>query len=282
MEDLNYRHVSEIWTSVLDRLIAPPQGIALPQWPKMTSYLRGLRPHELTILCAPTGSGKTEFLCNISAQLLIQDVPHFVAPVETGDRDFLIRMLSCIEGENFKKKDALPPMEAMLLSERMMPRLLNKRFWIASYDGRVDVTEMVNLLKLMYQQGAQVAILDNLNFFLKVTRAADQMIEMDEAVREFVMLVKNLPMHIILVCHPKKTMGEGRVESEFDIKGSSTLVQECANCILFNRPLIADVKAGKNKWTDRELVFKKLREFGENVNKPVWFSYEKCRYQEQA
>jgi hypothetical protein len=93
------------------------------------------------------------------------------------------------------------------------------------------------------------------------------------------MAAKDLPMHIILIVHPRKTDG-GRVESEFDIKGSSTAVQECSNVALYNRPKNEDLESRARAFTDRELVFRKIRKRGMNVGRPVWFSYEGGRLQE--
>jgi hypothetical protein len=93
------------------------------------------------------------------------------------------------------------------------------------------------------------------------------------------MFVKKYPIHIILICHPRKTEG-GRVESEFDIKGSATAVQECANVILFNRPKKEDVDGITRTWSQRELVFKKIRKRGMYVNKPIWLDYANGRYTE--
>lgn len=280
MDDLNHKHVSELWVDAMERIALPPKGVYLPPWPTFSKYLGGLRPHEISLLCAPTGAGKTQWLANVSAQLLLQEVPHFAAPVETGDRDYVIRVLSAMEGKNFKALENPSVDELKSINETANRKIVNKPFWLSSYRSRVAIEDMVNLLKFMVQQGAKIAILDNLNFFLKVTRAVDQNIETDEAMRQFVMLVRSLPLHIILVCHPKKTGNEGRVESEFDIKGSSTLVQEADNVILFNRPKREDVEQGRHVWSDRELVFKKNREFGENINLPVWFRFHNCRYQE--
>lgn len=246
----------------------------------MSHYLGGMRPHELTLLCAPTGAGKTSFLASIAAQLIMGGVDHFVAPVETGAMDFTVRTVSALLGQEFNQADPIPKdiVQTALVKLNQFKSL--GRGHIANYENRVDIDDMIAML--MYQHKinkVKVAILDNLNFFLKVTSAQMEKAEMDRAVHEFVMAAKKLPIHIILVVHPRKTDG-GRVESEFDIKGSSTAVQEASNVVLFNRPKKEDIQEDHRAPNERELVFKKLRRRGSFVDRPIWFEYESGRYRE--
>jgi hypothetical protein len=111
---LNYRPLIEVWDSAMQELALPPKGVKLPWWEKFTEYTGGLRPHELTLLCAPTGAGKTQFLANVSAQLALQDVPHFIAPVETGDIDFTARIFSALEKKDLNTGE---PVDVELLGK---------------------------------------------------------------------------------------------------------------------------------------------------------------------
>jgi hypothetical protein len=277
---LNYRVGPEVWSQAASEILNPPQGIALPWWPKFTSLLGGLRPHELSLLCAPTGIGKTQLLAGISAQLLLERVPHFVAPVETGDTDYLARVASVLVKHDLNNGEKPPEAKFQEAQAKLAELMEQTPFTIATYDNRVDRDEMVNMLKYQHAAyGIRVALLDNLNFFLKVTSAANERAEMDETIHGFVMLAKKIPVHTILIVHPKKTEA-GRVSNEFDLKGSSTSVQECANVMLYNRPLEEDVAAGRRLPTDRELVFRKIRKRGYNVGVPVWFAYNGGRLQE--
>lgn len=279
---LNYRHAAEVWLDAARDLILPPRGIPMPWWPTLTRLIGGLRPNELTLLCAPTGAGKTQLLANLSAQLLAAKVPHFVAPVETGDTDFMVRVVSCMERHDYNSGDSVSGDEVTRLTQKYIQIIKTHPLYISTYDNRVEIEEMLNLLKFMHQEhGVRVALLDNLNFFLKVVSSQMERAEMDNAMHEFVMLAKKIPMHIILVVHPKKTE-KGRVESEFDIKGSSTAVQEAGNVLLFNRPLPDDVENGRRELTDRELVFRKIRKRGQNVGKSVWLTYQNGRLQEAS
>lgn len=277
---LNYRRVSDLWENACEAMMSPPLGIRLPWWPAVTYLTGGLRPNEITLLCAPTGAGKTQLMANISAQLLMQDAPHFVAPVETGDIDFLVRVMSVLEQRDMNTGDPVDGTIVKSLTAKYKDTVFDRGLYIATYDNRVEVSEMIAMLKYMHAEyGCRVALLDNLNFFLKVVSSQNEKAEMDNAIHEFVMLAKAIPTHIILIVHPKKTDG-GRVLSEFDIKGSSTAVQEVANVCLFNRPDPKDVENGKRYSTDRELVFRKIRKRGMHVGKPVWLAFDNGRYQE--
>lgn len=276
---MQYDRIDSLYALAMKELRHPPRGAALPWMPKVTHYLGGLRPHEVTLLCAPTGTGKTELLSTIAAQLTISGVPTFVAPVETGGVDFVARTIATIAQKNINQGVGVPEETLAEIELTEGKKIRGLPLYVAKYDNRVKIEEMNEVLEFAHSQdGVQVALLDNLNFFLEVTRSADLNMEMDRAVHELVMFAKRIPMHTILIVHPRKTDG-GRVESEFDIKGSSTAVQEVANVALFNRPTPEQIEKGHPS-NHRELVFKKIRKRGFYANKPIWLSYENGHYSE--
>lgn len=279
---MNFKSLSELFPDAMKEVLDPPRGVPLPWYPKLSELIGGLRPHELTLLCAPTGAGKTQFLAGLSAQLCAMDIPHFVAPVETGDLDFVRRVTSQLVREDLNQGERMPVESLQAKTAPVMPLIKKAPLYVADYQDRVDIGEMLTMLKFQVNANRiQVALLDNLNFFLKVTSSTMEKAEMDSAIHEFVILVKKLPIHVILIVHPKKTDG-GRVESEFDIKGSSTAVQEAAQVLLMNRPKREDIEQGVRSWTDREFVFRKIRKRGQNVGKSVWMTYQDGRLLEES
>lgn len=276
---MQYSSIGKLYERAMKELRDPPRGATLPWFPKVTEYMGGLRPHEVTLLCAPTGTGKTELLATIAAQLTLSRVPTFAAPVETGDVDFTSRTISTISKKGVNHGLAVAPMVLEGIEREHGQQIRELPLYIAHYDNRVAIEEMKTVLEAAHRMdGVRVALLDNLNFFLEVKKAQDMIIEMDNAVHELVMFAKRIPMHTILVVHPKKTDG-ARVTSEFDIKGSSTAVQECANIMLFNRASPEQLEQGHLE-NHRELVFKKIRKRGWYCNRPIWLSYENGHYAE--
>lgn len=276
---INTKKGLEVFNEATNMIMFPPKGVRLNQWPSFTDTIGGLRPNELTIFCGATGSGKTQWLANIAAQLITQGEKVFVAPVETGYVDFAVRMLSILNkkdlntGESFEGKDITPAIEEHFQS-------LNDNIIFSTHDNRVDVLEMVQTLKYMADvEKVKVAVLDNLNFFMKPAGANNIILEYDEAIHQFVMLAKEVPMHIFLVMHPKKSE-TGKLKSEFDIKGSSTAVQEASNVLLFNRLDEEEIGTPLGNAFTRELVFKKLRKRGFNINKKIHMHFRGAGYYE--
>lgn len=278
MNELGYNDMGHLTDELLTHLLRPVPGTALPWWPVMNQAIGGLRSGELTLICAPTGTGKTQLLANIACQLMEQRTPTFIAPVETGAVDFMARMVSVLDRYDYNTGEPQSAEVVRSMQEKHFPAIKAAGFKFGNYESRVEIEEMKTMLIYQTQlYGMKVALLDNLNFFLKVTRSQDQILEMDEAVRVFGQVAKQMNIHIILVCHPKKTDG-GRVTSEFDLKGSSSLVQEAWNVGLWNRPPTEDPRPV----TDRELVFRKMRRRGSVVGQAFWFRYVGGRFIEST
>lgn len=268
----------KVFEDAMKQIFNPPRGVELRDWPLFNELVGGLRPKEFTIFCGATGAGKTQFLANVAAQLITLKEKVFVAPVETGYIDFAIRVLSVLSkkdlntGRQFKLSDCSGAVNTHMNE-------LNENIIFSTHDNRVEIMEMIETLRYQAEVNkVSVAVLDNLNFFLKPTGQNNIVMEYDEAIHSFVMLAKQIPMHIILVMHPKKN--EGKLKSEFDIKGSSTAVQEAQNVLFMNR-LDEDEIPSKGTTFTRELVYKKIRRRGFNVNKKVYMDYVGGAYVER-
>lgn len=257
---------SDVLAETVLRLEQAKPGVPLTKYAGFSQAMGGLRPHEFTILCGATGAGKTTLLANWAHDLLLAREPLTVFSVETGPHDFVRRILESSISQFLPEGPAakVPLMQAM---QRCQERLKSGLLRLAMYEDRLRVEALIqDIADEVEERGSKIVFVDNLNFFLEVTNAADAVIEMDRVIHKLIIFCKQVPVHIVMVMHPKKT-DEGRVKNEFEIKGSSTAVQEAHNVILFNRPHPDDLKSGRaDKW-DRELMIVKARRRGQAVGR---------------
>lgn len=273
MDKPNWQPLTEAYLETVEDLRTISPGALLPMWPYWNDILGGLQEKQYTILCGPTGAGKTTFLANVSAQLILEGTQQFVMSVETGRHDFITRVMCAMDGTNLRASEPVP--ERLLANWHMKhgQKFVRDTMHVSTYESRCKVEKLMADIRFQVEKfGCKYVVIDNLNFFMEVTRAADANLEMDRVTHTLIEFVKQVPVHIVMVMHPKKTDG-GRIESEFDIKGSSTAVQEAHNVLLFNRPSKEDVERGALR-TAREITFAKLRKRGQNQGCRLYFDVE--------
>lgn len=259
------KFLKDLWVPVASSLLEPHPSVKLGRFQLLNTATGGLRANEFSILCGATGVGKTTLCANLSACFIDEKVPHYVASVETGPHDYARRILSVYANEDLNTGDVVPVDKFEKVFKENKERLVHKSTRVSLYEDRFSVsTLMENLDYEIANHGTKVAIIDNLNFFMDVTSVTNQVIEMDRVIHELIMFCKSRPIHVIMVMHPKKT-DSGRVMSEFDIKGSSTAVQEAHNVFLFNRVGQDLIDQEVAAYGDREIMIAKMRRKGRFV-----------------
>jgi len=274
-------NMSQVLADAYSELATEMPSMKLPEWKEWNRMTGGFRVREYTIFCGPTGTGKTTFLANMSAQLLRGGIKHFVMSVETGHTDYMKRVFSVFAGYDVNTGEPTHPDVLARLHMRADRFLESGLIEFSLYENRIPVEQLIHDLRTVVElHGCKIAFIDNLNFFMEVTRNEDSVIEMDRVTHELVMLCKQLDVHIVMVMHANKRNQSGRVESEWDIKGSSTAVQEAHNIFLFNRPRKEDVDSGKRGKFDRELTLNKMRRRGRYVGSTIVFNVNETVYAE--
>lgn len=275
----NSLDMPHVYKKAMAELARPYPSIKLPDWTGFNSVVGGFREKEFSILCGGTGVGKTTFLANVSAQLLRAGVRHYVASVETGHTDYMKRVISALAHEDLNTGDSVAPVRLHEINDKYGSLFLQKDLiQFALYDNRVSIKELLADTKHMVEKkGCRIAMYDNLNFFMEVTKSSDSVVEMDRVIHDSIIFAKTTPVHSIMVMHPKKTEN-GRVENEFEIKGSSTAVQEAHNIFLLNRPTADAIKDRTSHPLDRELKICKMRRRGRWAGYTLTFKCQGSTY----
>jgi hypothetical protein len=264
----SYTPITNELYSAFTELGVKREKTELPRWDYLNNFIGGFSPHEFTILCGPTGVGKTVLLSSWTLALITGSIPTFVASVEIGKQQFVNKLISGVLGRNL---DLIMPEEVEGIKKQVLALIGSTSTVLSDYGSRIDHMElMTDILCAHRELGTRVALLDNLNFMMEVKKSQDQLVSMDKTIHDFVIFCKKIPIHILMVMHPKKTEG-GRVSSEFDIKGSSTAVQEATNVLLYNRLAnLMDAPSGVNAKTCRELKIAKSRFYGRNAGRKIF------------
>ncbi len=284
-ETLRAPHVinmRDVYHDALRELAKPFPSIKLSRWSLFNKLTGGFRMREFSILCGPTGTGKTTLLANFSEQLAGDGVKHFVMSIETGATDYMKRVLSVREKRDLNTGEPVPTSDLAKISTDHLEFISRGAIEFSPYESRLSVEQlMVEISYAVQVLHCRIVFIDNLNFLLRITRAQDQVFEMDNVVHTLIEFVKTLEVHIVMVMHPKKTE-HGRVISEFDIKGSSTSVQEAQNVFLFNRPTPEEIgKNSRHPW-DRDLTISKMRRRGQFVGRTLMFKNNNTHYEEEV
>jgi replicative DNA helicase len=276
-------NMSEVYHEALRELTTPFPAITVDEWPSFSKLTGGFRKREFTILCGATGSGKTTLLANLSAMLLKQRVKHFVMSVETGHTDFMKRIISVLHGADLNTGDPIHPDVLMKVHRANAEILESDTIEFSLYEDRLSVEQLkADILWMVENRGCGIVFIDNLNFFMEVTSAKDAVSEMDRVIHELIIFCKQVDVHLVMVMHPKKNDKGSRLTSEFDIKGSSTSVQEAHNVLLFNRPEASMIESGARSPYDRELLIQKMRRRGVHTGKTIIFENHGTRYIEKG
>lgn len=269
-----------VYDEMSDYLRHPPASVPLLDWPIFTKFTGGFRKHEFTILCGPSGKGKTTFLANISAQLLKQNVKHFVMPIETGRQDYMARVISALDAKDHNTGEPVTQMELARISVRYAEVLKNDCIKFSTHENRLSVEVLLEEIETMHSKGCEIAIVDNFNFFQAIVPAHQTIVEMDRVMHEMIMFCKRVPIHVFMVFHPRK-LEDGRITSDADIKGSSTAVQEAQNVLFFNPPRFDDIKNNIRSPFDREITIGKMRRRGQYTMRTIVFNNKHTQYGEK-
>lgn len=266
--------VLSTFMAAAEELLFPYPSTPVADSPLLSQLIGGFRPNEFSILCGATGTGKTTLIANWSASWFKQGVPHFVASVETGRTDFVKRVMSSMVNEDWNTGDPVALTKVRGFNDKYADLMKADSLHLSLYENRFSVeTLMADIAWMVKHKGIKIAMIDNLNFFMEVKSDSHAVAEMDRVVHSLVAFSKSVKVHIVMIMHPKKTES-GRVESEFDIKGSSTAVQEAYNIFLFNRPDPRMVESGDLSKFDREVKIAKLRRRGKANGARLIYSTE--------
>ena len=247
----------DVFASAMERSERRRPGLQIQGHKHLSAATDGIRERGFTVVCGPSGKGKTTFLANLWHAFHAMGMPIFAAPVENGKEDFLEMLVSIVSGKN---RGAMTPADWADVKAKHAPYFASRNHVFSNAESRLSHLDMLaDILFAHVTRGTKIALCDNWQFMQDFSDERNAMAKSDKALHEMVVFFKHLPIHGFMVMHPNKD-GMERVENGAQIKGSSSSVQEAHNIWLFN-PLSEkeDAPFMKEHSLCRELKIEKSR-----------------------
>jgi twinkle protein len=220
---------SQIKTSKRDLSKVIKSGIAL-----LDKRIIGFNPSELTIWSGSNGSGKSSIL----SQLAIEGIDQgFKVAMFSGelmaDRVLNWLQLQCAG----KKHTQATQYENFYTVPEQAKEQINKwlegKLYIYNNDLGTKVENVLSAIRDCIEKNKiDMVILDNMMSLSLASVSGERYEKQTALVLALCELAKKYNVHIMFVCHPRKSLGFLR---KTDISGASDLVNACDNCMIIHR-----------------------------------------------
>jgi hypothetical protein len=255
----------------------------LPGFEKLSGLIGGgLSQKGFTVITGPTGRGKTTLIGNLWFALSSIRKNVYTVPIEVGPDEFMDMLLSIIAAKTRRTLRAEDYEEART---KWLPTFFSNRGHVlATHESRLSHLDYLAEVLYHYEtRNISVAFADNWNFMLEPATGMEANAMNDRALHDCIVFSKKVPVHQFMIMHPRKPekTADDRVESIYDVKGSSTSIQEATNCWLFNMleddddaPYDSALAAKKAVQYCREIKIAKARFNGRAVGSKVIYSID--------
>lgn len=270
------------YTSAVETLIDNPEALKGVTTGSgfLDRLLGGIRP-ELIVVSGETGEGKTTFTTWLMWQLASYGYPCAIAPLEQSPVGDVQKLLRMEVGGNF--------LDCTVEERRIaFARLAKLPLFMLDYDGHMSMEMCVDIIRYIRRRmGVKFVVVDHLHFVVDPS-VEDKTGAIEDVIRKFALLVKELEMCIILIAHPKNTQKDQRGQRQrvtaYDLKGASAIRQDAGSVLIVEKVAPAK-RSGKSDtdsatWPRSRIHADKIRsEFGiSGGNATLAFDPYSCIY----
>ena len=244
----NAKEASEIFQSQIKSVAAlrsslkearPEQGLSWP-WPKLNKVTLGIRKHQLFVIGAGSGVGKTEFLREVVYHL-IEEHGESVGIISTEDPTK--KVARAFIGKWIDKRIELPPItdpredgyrEVLDYTDEEADAAIDMvadtgKFFVADLDGDYSMEKIEQTCLEFEAMGIQNIFIDNLTGIQLDEHRGNKVAALDECVKRIGNIKDRLPVSIFLVSHLTRPSGQRTSHEEggevllSDFRGSGAI-----------------------------------------------------------
>jgi len=222
-------------------------GVKWSRFDGLNTILGGFRRGEMTIFTGRTGSGKTTFLSEYSADLCAQGVNTLWCSFEVKNTRLLRTMLKQYSCVNIDQN--------IDVFNKIADKFSQLPLYLTDFHGSQVLTKVVDAMShAVYVHDINHVILDNMQFMLGTQgRSFDRFAVQDEAIETFRKFATSHNCHVTLVIHPRKEDEE--LLTANSIFGGAKATQEADNVLLLQEEKSSDsffkkkyIEVAKNRY----------------------------------
>jgi twinkle protein len=233
----------EFMESVWDLHTSPEQYLFTSPFPEFNDFFK-FREHELTIINAQNGHGKSQLANGLMLEAITQGVDCFAASMEFIPKVFLRRLYTSIMCTSAWKRDEF----------EAASNWINERLWMYNVTGTAKTKKLLETIRYAAKRyGVKLFLIDSL---MKCGIGEDDYNGQKAFLEDLADLKNELPIHILLITHSKKIENEDRPTGKMDVKGTGAITDIADNVMTIwrNKPrerAMDKIQAGE-PLTDKE------------------------------
>jgi KaiC/GvpD/RAD55 family RecA-like ATPase len=255
---------SSDWTQeVLEYYLHGEQirGIKLP-WPRMDKRFR-LREHEMTVLAGPSGAGKSLACSQFILNAMEQGYPCLSVSLEMTVKSQLARA--------WRQRSLVA--EPGLDEGLDFAAWAEGKLWFYNQQGSVTFNTLMAVLRYTTETyGVKFVVVDSLMTVGDIP--SDAWEQQKRFVCSLANVARDLGIHIMLVCHTRKTQDASQPLSRHDVSGSSDITNRVDNVLILQRTFNKDMMK-----PDAKLNIVKSRHFDQGEESiSLWLDMASLNY----
>lgn len=187
-----------------DIIAPPPEGIIVPQFPKLMEKTSGFHKRTLTLVTAPSGAGKTTGVSIISNAIEQAGERLGMIYLEEQTKETVQRLVAEKLKVNYLKFKREPLRYASREKlEEIYKEIVEKNdIILLDHFGSLPIEELMNKVKYLHLvEGCDYIILDHLSMVISGNHSTDERKEIDIVMTELAAFCAAHDVGIIVVCH---------------------------------------------------------------------------------
>lgn len=243
----------------LEDIMTPlEEGLYIEALPLLMKKLHGLRKPELTILLAPTKSGKSTICREIGYGILKKGAFLGNLFLEE-DMKKTTQAYLCLDNNTllpaFREDPSIIPKGDL---QKSYDEILNNGKAMFLEASKLDPETVLTNMRFMAAMGAEYIILDHLSYVFSGSKTDNERKDIDLLLHELAAFKKEANVHVIVVAHIKRKDFQPKKTKEGDIiypywipvnkedgRGSGAFEQLCDNLITIEPEVVAEGKRGR-------------------------------------